>query len=74
MTPSKEKAKELLFMFSHEVRGIFFKKFRLKRCALIAVDEMENVLTNYGKLTGELQNMDSEFRYLEELRTEIRNL
>jgi hypothetical protein len=39
MTP-KEKARELVFMFSHEVRGIFFKKFRVKRCALIAVDEL----------------------------------
>ena len=36
----KEKARELVFMFSHEVRGIFFKKFRVKRCALIAVDEL----------------------------------
>jgi hypothetical protein len=41
MTP-KEKAKELVFMFSNEVRGIFFKKFRTKQCALIAVDEIIN--------------------------------
>jgi hypothetical protein len=68
MTP-KEKAKELVFMFSHEVRGIFYKKFRTKRCALIAVDEILNTI-EYSSQADEL----SKISYWENVKREINNL
>jgi hypothetical protein len=68
MTP-KEKARELVFMFSHEVRGIFYKKFRTKRCALIAVDEILNTI-EYSSQADEL----SKTSYWEEVKREINKL
>jgi hypothetical protein len=68
MTP-KEKARELVFMFSHEVRGIFFKKFRVKRCALIVVDEILNTI-EYSSQADEL----SKISYWTEVKEEIEKL
>ena len=76
MTP-KEKAQELYFIFSQEVRGMFFKKFRTKRCALIAVDEMINLngdlyLNSLGDIT--VQYYKAKNNYLFEVKQEIEKL
>jgi hypothetical protein len=42
-----------------------------KQCALIAVDEIISALEEYGKTTFELQNMESEFRWWQEVKKEI---
>ena len=42
-----------------------------KRCAFIAVDEIINSLENYGKESDELQNMENDFRYWQEVRQEL---
>ena len=42
-----------------------------KQCALIAVDEIINSLENYGKESDELQNMENDFRYWQEVREEL---
>ena len=43
-----------------------------KQCSLIVVNEIEEALTNYGRGDSyELQNMDSEFRYLWKVKEEI---
>ncbi len=69
MTP-KEKASELVFMFSHEVRGIFFKKFRVKRCALIAVNEI--LLIDCCDMSEE--NFVNHIEYWEQVQQEIEKL
>jgi hypothetical protein len=46
-----------------------------KKCALIAVDLINEALTDYGSGDSfQLQNMDSEFRYWEQVKQEINNL
>ena len=42
-----------------------------KRCALITVDEIINSLENYGKESDELQNMENDFRYWQEVKKEL---
>ena len=44
------------------------------QCALIAVDEIINSLENYGKESDELQNMENDFRYWQEVRQELLNM
>lgn len=43
----------------------------LKRKALIVIDEVKSALTDYGKESMELQNMDSEFRYWDSVRKAV---
>ena len=86
MTP-KEKAEQLLAKMNViHYRTLVGKKkdmrvpismydSQIKQCALIAVDEIEQALTDYGRGDSlELQNMDSEFRYWSKVREEIRNI
>lgn len=47
METPESKAKELYFMYSHEVRGLFFKKFRIKRCAIIHCEGMLDEIPMY---------------------------
>jgi len=47
------------------------QKKDLKRKALIVLDEIESALTDYGKETMDLQNMDSEFRYWDSVRNAV---
>ena len=48
---------------------------QIMQCALIAVDEIEQALTDYGRGDSfQLQNMDSEFRYWSKVREEIQNI
>ncbi len=77
MTP-KENAKELFEKYfniidnSHPLTDI---NISAKQCALIAVDEIEKALTDYGSGDSlQLQNMDSEFRYWEQVKNEIEKL
>ena len=69
MTP-KEKANELF----NKMKGFRVKHTHSKKCASIAVDEIILALTEYGKTSLELQNMDSEFRYWDQVKEEIQNL
>jgi hypothetical protein len=48
-----------------------YAKKDLKRKAFIVLDEIESALTEYGKESMELQNMDSEFRYWDSVRAAI---
>jgi hypothetical protein len=80
MTP-QEKAKELLEKMNviHYLKGnglpVSMHKSQVKKCALIAVDEIEEALTDYGRgYSFQLQNMDSEFRFWENVKQEIENL
>ena len=76
----KEEAHELIKKFrpfanGHEENDRFrpsTEKFNAKACALLAVRFAEQVLTEYGKETDELQNMDRVFAYLEKLANEIK--
>ena len=69
MTP-KEKAKELVEKFSDLEDGEMYIG-KSKECALIAVDEIINSLENYGKESDELQNMENDFRYWQEVKEEL---
>jgi hypothetical protein len=79
MTP-KEKAKELVSKFRNEFEWVEkdhnVDLYRdTKQCALIAVDEIEQALTDYGRGDSlQLQNMDSEFRFWEQVEKEIEQL
>ena len=72
LTP-KEKAKELVEKFSDLEDGEMYIG-KAKQCALIAVDEIINSLENYGKESDELQNMENDFRYWQEVRQELLNI
>lgn len=46
----------------------------MERSMLFTVEEIELALTDYGKESMELQNMDSEFRFWNDVRNELTNL
>jgi hypothetical protein len=72
MTP-KEKAKELISKYEFfDVDGRYLCD--PKQCALIAVSEIENELTDYGRRMDELQNMDGEWRFWDKVKEEIEKL
>ena len=78
MTP-KEKAKELVDKYWIYLRaGLLYDeeaKDDAKHCALTAVAEIEEALADYGRGDSlQLQNMDSEFRFWEQVKTEIKKL
>lgn len=81
---AKEKAVELVDKFRKYVdsevdgeKGFEFSRKRqtrnAKKCALICISEIELALTEYGTQSNELQNMDSEWRWIEEVKSEIEN-
>ena len=72
LTP-KEKVKELVEKFSDLEDGEMYIG-KAKQCALIAVDEIINSLENYGKESDELQNMENDFRYWQEVKQELLNM
>lgn len=47
------------------------EKFKDKQLALIAVEEIKKALIDYAEDVFELQNMDSELRYWDEVEVEI---
>ena len=69
LTP-KEKAKELVEKFSDLEDGEMYIG-KAKQCALITVDEIINSLENYGKESDELQNMENDFRYWQEVKEDL---
>ena len=72
MTP-KEKARELFDKY--QIAGSQWYVDTTKKYALIALDEIEQALTDYGRGDSlQLQNMDSEFRFWEQVKTEIKKL
>ena len=78
LTP-KQKAEELVYFYQNLLTPLSEKKddfffSRCKKCALIAVDEIINSLENYGKESDELQNMENDFRYWQEVRQELLNM
>ena len=75
LTP-KQKAEELVYFYQNLLTPLSEKKddfffSRCKKCALIAVDEIINSLENYGKESDELQNMENDFRYWQEVKEEL---
>jgi hypothetical protein len=78
MTP-KLKAKELVDKYWIYLRaGLLYDeeaKEDAKHCALISVAEIEEALTDYGRGDSlQLQNMDSEFRFWEQVKQEIEKI
>lgn len=78
---AKEKAEELYSKYydriehslSEDVSG--FEKDIVKHLVVIAVAEIEQALTDYGRGDSfQLQNMDSEFRFWEQVKIEIEKL
>jgi hypothetical protein len=66
MTP-KEKAEQMF----NDMKGFRVKHIHSKKCATKAVIEVILALEEYGKSTDELQNMESEFRWWQEVKKEI---
>lgn len=82
MTP-KEKAIDLFKSFYQIIFEMDMGKYldqdtgrysATKKAAVKAIEEIEQSLTQYGDGSYELQNMDSDFRYWEEVKQEINNL
>jgi hypothetical protein len=77
MTP-RQKAEDLLDKMMYHIKyncQPTLSEMVAKQCALIAVDEIEEALTDYGRGDSlQLQNMDSEFRYWSKVREEIPNI
>ena len=80
----KEKAQELFEKHRESTNDIwnetsisFMKseyKTSVKECVLNTIDEVETALTEYGAMSGELQNMDSEWRFWQSVRDELNSL
>lgn len=82
MDNPKEKAKELIgkfYKFSRQDSSGFLTSNEdmyiknAKQCAITCVDEIQKALEEYDERnnTHELQNMESDFRYWEEVRKEL---
>ena len=68
---AEEKAKQLVEEF-YDILPLSNRfKSVAKNCALACIDEIERALTDYGKESMELQNMDSEFRYWDSVRNAV---
>ena len=76
MSP-KEKADELVKKM-YEVRSGYVSMITYhfaKQCALVAVDEIEKALTDYGSVDSfQRIILDAEFRYWDKVKMEINNL
>ena len=80
MTP-EEKAKELVEKLKWYCDGTAMGAFRsevalsnAKQCALIAVEQIENALIDCGELSDQLQNMDRELNFWQNVRKTIETL
>ena len=77
MTP-KEKAKELIKRYYRDSDLLVedLSWIQAKECALIMVDEIIDALAEYDDRnnTYELQNMDRDFNYWQEVKQEIEKL
>ena len=72
MDESKEKALDLVNKVSLEVEQL--PHSFCKALAILMVKEIEDALENYGQDSMEFQNMDSEFRFWNKVKCEIRLL
>jgi hypothetical protein len=83
---AKEKAKELVYKFDDTMEFSTPQRFA-KKCALIAVNQIIEALETYDEMTEkhlkrefpnylscELQNMEQDFRYYEQVKREIEKL
>jgi nitrogenase molybdenum-iron protein alpha/beta subunit len=74
----KQKAEELFLKYLRlqEPNYNWFHKALAKKCALIAVDEIIEALLEYDNrnATYELQNMDRDFSYWEQVKQQIEKL
>jgi hypothetical protein len=70
MKTPKEKAEQMF----NDMKGFRVKHIHSKKCAIKAVIEVISALEEYGKTTFELQNMESEFRWWDEVKTELEKL
>lgn len=74
MTP-KEKADSIFQQIYKILWHTNSDPIHCKQCTIVAVDEIEKALTNYGRGDSfQLQNMDSEFRFWEQVKKEIEKL
>lgn len=73
---AKEKANRLVSLFEEQQEYYDANQCSriAKQCALIAVDEILAALTDYGEENDELQNMESDFRFYEKVKSEIEKL
>ena len=72
-----EKAKELISKVFNEHHVDDRAKMiclSTPKIALFIVDQIELALTEYGKESGELQNMDSEWRFWDNVKIELNKL
>lgn len=72
----KEKALDLFVKFYQSIPDYVVGENDIasalaKQCALICVDQMESILTEYGEDKFELQNMDYMWRRLDDIKKEI---
>ncbi len=85
MTP-KEYSERLVYKYKAHVSGYIGSSMltnyeypeqilaNAKKCALIAVAEIESELTRYDESSHELQNMESDFRFWDAVKQEIETL
>ena len=71
MTPT-EKAIELVTKYKEE--GLSLSLSHAKLCSLIVIEEIENALIDCGELSDQLQNMDRELNFWQNVRKEIETL
>ena len=69
---AKQKAVQLVEELSYDITA--HGRRHGKQCAFIVVREVYKGLYNYLKNTDELQNVDREFAYWDEVTKEIENL
>lgn len=69
---SKQKALDLVNKISLEMEQLPYSF--CKALAILMVKEIEDALESYGQESMELQNMDSEFRFWNKVKCEIRLL
>lgn len=86
--PAQIKAKELIEKFkemiccstNHCTYGSIKEDYEYdmnlaaKQCAITCLSEIESALTDYGRATDELQNMDRTFNFYQQVLTNINNL
>jgi len=73
---AKEKAKELFYFTQKKMldSGMAVSKQNVKDMCILILDNIDAALTEHAKDMPELQNMESEFRFYEEVEEEIRNM